>query len=500
LEASSMSKLITRASVAGATLVGSALKTSLTGLVDALNSAGIQEGARTTVSVSTTLTLTQAGLVLVDATSASVVLTLPSSGLATDDAVFLFRRLDSSANTVTVQRGGTDTIESSTAALSVASGGGILGLQIPAGSINWRVYSQTALAAAALLVQTGLGAELIKQTATALTSAGTAPAYTLTSSLGGTTALAAGQRFRVKFHSAGTLGSNTLNRDGLGAKNLMRYDAAGNKTAAVVAANQLADVEYDGVDMVVLTPATGSQIESLPNPTLAANAMTLPASVHTLDFRSATLGIGVVSTVSGTAAALVIPSGATLGTVNAVQSTLVEVILNNAGVLEKAIVNVAGGNDLSETGVISTTAISAAATAANVFYSNTARTNVAYRVVRAITSTQATAGTWVTAPSLVQGMGGNALTAMSSLGYGQTWQAVTRTSGTTYYNTTGKPITIHQSAVGANSAFTLTIGGVALPQISNSSLGINEGSTYVIPPGASYVSSNAGTVSAYELR
>lgn len=95
--------------------------------------------------------------------------------------------------------------------------------------------------------------DLQTQGKTAVTSAGTAPNFTAaTAPAYG--ALAAGQRMRVKFHAPGTTGSNTLNRDGLGAKNLMQYDATGTKVAAVIASGQLADVEYDGTDMVVLDP------------------------------------------------------------------------------------------------------------------------------------------------------------------------------------------------------------------------------------------------------
>lgn len=90
------------------------------------------------------------------------------------------------------------------------------------------------------------------QTATAFTSAGTAPSFTLTP-VPALTAYAAGQRFRVRFHSAGA-GSDTLNISTLGAKSLKQYDATGAKVAAVIAAGQLADVEYDGVDFVILDP------------------------------------------------------------------------------------------------------------------------------------------------------------------------------------------------------------------------------------------------------
>lgn len=95
--------------------------------------------------------------------------------------------------------------------------------------------------------------DLQTQGKTAVTSVGTAPAFAVTTSPA-YGALVSGQRIRVKFHAAGTTGSNTLNRDGLGAKNLMQYDATGAKVTAVITLGQLADVEYDGTDMVVLNP------------------------------------------------------------------------------------------------------------------------------------------------------------------------------------------------------------------------------------------------------
>ena len=111
-----------------------------------------------------------------------------------------------------------------------------------------------------------------------------------------------------------------------------------------------------------------------------------------------------------------------------------------------------GGNNLTETGLITTTAISSGSTSASTIYSTTARTSVAYRIVGYVESTQATAGTWATAPSTIQGYGGQALNAMSSLGYGQNWTDVTasRALSTVYYNTTGKPMGISIEGTAAN--------------------------------------------------
>lgn len=140
---------------------------------------------------------------------------------------------------------------------------------------------------------------------------------------------------------------------------------------------------------------------------VAANALTITLNPITLDFRSATLTSGtVVSRLISTAITITVPSGATLGTYSAAQSRIVVLALDNAGAVELAVVNVGGGNDLSETGVISTAAIAAGSNSISTIYSTTARTSVAYRVVGYIESTQATAGTWVTAPSNIQGQGG----------------------------------------------------------------------------------------------
>lgn len=136
---------------------------------------------------------------------------------------------------------------------------------------------------------------------------------------------------------------------------------------------------------------------------MAANAVTISAlNSVPLTFRSATATSGATSQVLTPSANLVIPSGATLGTVNAVPSTIVIAELNNAGTREFAICNIAGGLEIDEQNLISTTAISAAATAANVWYSTTARTSLPYRIIATFSSTQATAGTWATAASAVQ--------------------------------------------------------------------------------------------------
>lgn len=98
------------------------------------------------------------------------------------------------------------------------------------------------------------------QTGVAFTSAGASPSLTLTPSPA-ITAYSANQRFRVKFAAAST-SSDTLNVSDLGAKTLKQYDSTGAKVAAVFALNQLADVEYDGTDFVMLDPLPSGAVQA----------------------------------------------------------------------------------------------------------------------------------------------------------------------------------------------------------------------------------------------
>lgn len=243
----------------------------------------------------------------------------------------------------------------------------------------------------------------------------------------------------------------------------------------------------------------GSKIQSI-SASVSANALTVSASYLSLDFRSTTLSSGEITTVTGTPANLVIPSGATLGTVSGVQSDLVVLAINNAGTIALAVVNLAGGVRLDETNVISANAINSGSNNSNVIYSTTLLPASAYRVIGLLRSTQATAGSWTTAPSLVQGMGGNALVAMQSLGYGQTWQNVTasRSLATTYYNTTNKAIMLSiLPSVSNGEDVSIQVNGVNVASV-NPFAGftgeLTSQLTAIVPPGQTYRVNFTGAV------
>lgn len=221
---------------------------------------------------------------------------------------------------------------------------------------------------------------------------------------------------------------------------------------------------------------------------VAASALTITLNPTILDFRASPLTSGTVTTIAVPAAiSVTIPSTSTMGTVSAVQSRIVVIAINNAGTVELAAVNISGGSVLDETTLITTTAAVAAGNSATAYYSTTARTGVAYRVVGYVESTQATAGTWATAPSTLQGYGGQALAAMSSLGYGQTWQSVigSRAANTTYYNTTGKPITVTFQGTGGATTAVASVNGINL-FTAYSSASANSTGTFIVPPSSYY--------------
>lgn len=239
---------------------------------------------------------------------------------------------------------------------------------------------------------------------------------------------------------------------------------------------------------------SGKQLQSV-SASVASNALTLGLGANSLDFRSPTLTTGAPNTRSFSALSLVVPSGATLGTVSGQSARLALIAIDNAGTVELAVANLAGGANLDETTLISTTAISGTSNSAGVIYSTTARSNVPFRFAGFIDISEATAGTWATAPTLVQGAGGQALAALSAVGYGQAWQSVTRNASTTYYNATGKPIQLNILLFATTA--TLTIGGVSI-----SLQGASNAYTmysFILPPGTAY--SYTGTIqAAYELR
>ena len=104
-------------------------------------------------------------------------------------------------------------------------------------------------------------------------------------------------------------------------------------------------------------------------------------------------------------------------------------------------------------------------------------------------------------------LGGLAVTPLtlkkhSSIGVGQTWQDLTasRSGGTTYTNTTGRPIFVVINTP-SNTAITATVGGVTIYGSYTPSSGQPRGSLgFIVPPGGTYSSTASSGFSWLELR
>ena len=246
------------------------------------------------------------------------------------------------------------------------------------------------------------------------------------------------------------------------------------------------------IDVVVNTPANG---------------VTMTLQPTTLDFRSGTLGSGTVNTRTiGAALTAVLSAGSTLGSINGVLCRVAMLCIDDLGSGARVIgyCNVAGGIDLSETNLITTTAEGGAggADSATTIYSSVAVTTPSpYRVVGIWESTQAAAGTWLTPASLIQGAGGLAMNPLTT--NARTWQAVTRTAGVTYYNTTGRDIEwmIRMPTSATITNITIGTGGVNLAGAGISTSGSdNNVINLTVPAGASYSYTGGVSSTHFELR
>jgi hypothetical protein len=104
------------------------------------------------------------------------------------------------------------------------------------------------------------------------------------------------------------------------------------------------------------------------------------------------------------------------------------------------------------------------------------------------------------------GAGGSSWSTLALLGVGQTWQNVTasRAFGTTYTNSTGKPIEVVIAFANPSpgQSGVLTVGGVAIQfgQINSAYINLASGSA-IVPLGATYVFNTTTTLIQWmELR
>lgn len=313
-----------------------------------------------------------------------------------------------------------------------------------------------------------------------------------------------GVPFFVRAASANATATPTVAVGALTAKTIVKGSNAALVAGDIAGAGHWLVLQYDSTlnKVVLLNPATGvapvsasKQLQPI-TVTQASNILTGTFAANTLDYRNATAAAGTPNAaVANGALTLAIPATSNLGMLLSTGvNRLVWAVAYNAGTPVLCVANIAGGLPMDETGFISPTTIGASSNSASTWYSAASvAANSPYRIV-GFSDVVFTTGTGWSTPSLVQPIGGQALAALSSVGYGQAWQTVTRTNGTTYYNTSGKPFTVAIFPTVANTTTTLTINGVLV------FTGLYGGMSAVIPPGASYVFTNASGFTVNELR
>jgi hypothetical protein len=234
------------------------------------------------------------------------------------------------------------------------------------------------------------------------------------------------------------------------------------------------------------------------NATTTSNLITATLSGGKYDFRntSLTTGTPIEFGLLSTLTLAMNNTAASLGATTAVATSLIYAIVYNAGAPQLAVCNIAGGLQLDETNLITTTAISSGSTAANVWYSTSAiATASQYRLVGRVDATW-TSGTGWSSPTLVQPVGvGEVLAGTNSLGYALPVNMVgSRVIGTTYYNNSlARPRWVHYTGTntsGTSSAIITVITPLGSIQYigapNQNTAGAGHQVSAPIPPGCGY--------------
>jgi hypothetical protein len=181
--------------------------------------------------------------------------------------------------------------------------------------------------------------------------------------------------------------------------------ATGNVVTAALANDavtpaKLNVLSFSGIQNLGLSCSVASNALTISLKTAAGSDASSSDPIK-IAFRNSTLATGTMALVKAEAAlSTVISSGSTAGHISNKQGYIYVYAINNAGAIELAW----STSLFDENNLISTTAEGGAggADSAVVMYSTTARSNVAFRLVGRLLTTQTTAGTWAAVPTTIQ--------------------------------------------------------------------------------------------------
>lgn len=321
----------------------------------------------------------------------------------------------------------------------------------------------------------------------------------------------------VTFIAGGTnTGAVTLNVNSLGAKTVNKQTLAGPAalTGSEVQSGQLIAAYYDGTNFEIVAPITPIAIANISqtappygydqpinlrlNATVGSNLLTVavkaadtgndPSATDPvlIPFRDVTPANGdpVWVAITGALSINTNAIGATLGCQNAVPCRFWVEGFYNAGAVVLALWQSGAGsaspsiNPMNESVLVTTVAMSGGATSAGVFYTpnGTTLTSQPFRILGFVETTEATAGTYATAPSKVQLFGpgvkkpGDVVQTVYS-----TTTSTTSFSGSGVANKTALSLT--GSITPTSSANLVKAAAYGIAQVGNASANANDTAT-----------------------
>ena len=267
----------------------------------------------------------------------------------------------------------------------------------------------------------------------------------------------------------------------------------GTGAIATIVVNSTGNISSSGVTITtpgtgyapgdILTPTTGNSVNQIPwtpgtQAQIPVSTVTGGDTINSLVVlingqlgvvatakAGATNGFVITSPSLGTNSTVAFPtSGTTLiSSINTANGNGSDTLTSTPGItgVQSVVLSNGGGssyapgNSLSASSVnlggsgsgftIAVASVNAGSNLMGTWYSASARTGVPYRVVGFIEITEAIAGNWISAPSLIQGAGGTAL--IEKLAYSANdIEIITAGSGTTYYRSYIGPVLIEYMA------------------------------------------------------